>query len=207
MKSCVHINGMSTDFFDVKCGLKQGCLLSPLLFNLYIDDLICDMNLLNIGIKIDEKICILLYAADVILIADTEEDLQTLLKCLHDWSERNGLKINKDKSKIVHFRRPSVTRSRRSVSNFSCGDSNLELTQQYKYLGLILQEHLDYSVTAKAVAQSASRALGLLIAKAKAYGGFPFGTFTRLYDSTVNWVISYGASIIFMHKRGSAQGL
>ena len=193
VKSCVRINGMSTDFFDVKCGLKQGCLLSPLLFNLYIDDLIRDMNLLNIGIKIDdEKICILLYADDVILIADTEEDLQTLLKCLHDWSERNGLKINKDKSKIVHFRRASVPRS---VFNFSCGDSNLEITQQYKYLGLILQEHLDYSVTAKAVAQSASRALGLLIAKAKAYGGFPFGTFTRLYDSTVNSVISYGASI------------
>ena len=60
MKSCVRINGMSTDFFDVKCGLKQGCLFSPLLFNLYIDDLIRDMNLLNIGIKIDdEKICIL----------------------------------------------------------------------------------------------------------------------------------------------------
>ena len=55
--------------------------------------------------------------------------------------------------------------------------------------------HLDYSITAKAVAQSASRALGLLIARAKACGAFPFGTFTRLYDSTVNSVISYGASI------------
>ena len=50
-----------------------------------------------------------------------------------------------------------------------------ELMQQCKYLGLILHEHLDYNITAKAVAQSASRALGLLIAKAKANGGFPFG--------------------------------
>ena len=92
VRSCVRINGVSTDFFDVKCGLKQGCLLSPLLFNLYIDDLIRDMKLLNIGIEIeDEKICLLLYADDVILIADTEEDLQSLLNCLNDWSARNGL--------------------------------------------------------------------------------------------------------------------
>ena len=193
VRSCVRINGVSTDFFDVKCGLKQGCLLSPLLFNLYIEDLIRDMKLLNIGIEIEgEKICILLYADDVILIANTEEDLQSLLNCLNEWSARNGLKIYKDKSKIVHFRRLSV---QRSVFNFSCGELRLDLIQQYKYLGLILHEHLDYSITAKAVAQSASRALGLLIAKAKANGGFPFGTFTRLYDYTVNSVISYGASI------------
>ena len=81
-----------------------------------------------------------------------------------------------------------VCARRGSLFHFSCGESTLDITQQYKYLGLILQEHLDYSITAKAVAQSASRALGLLIAKAKAYGGFPFGTFTRLYDATVNSV-------------------
>ena len=87
VKSCVRINGLTTDFFNVNCGLKQGCLLSPLLFNLYIDDLVRDMNLLNIGIDSDgEKLCILLYADDVILIADTEADLQSLLNCLYDWS-------------------------------------------------------------------------------------------------------------------------
>ena len=125
VRSCVRVNGVSTNFLsDVKCGLKQGCLLSPLLFNLYIDDHIRDMKLLNIGIEIeDEKICVLLYVDDVILIADKEEDLQSLLNYLHDWSERNGLKINKDKSKIVHFRRPSV---QRSVFNFPCGELRLD---------------------------------------------------------------------------------
>ena len=53
VKSCVHLNGLSTDFFDVKCGLKQGCLLSPLLFNLYINDLVSNIKQLNSGIDID----------------------------------------------------------------------------------------------------------------------------------------------------------
>ena len=48
---------------------------------------------------------------------------------------------------------------------------------------------------AKTVAQSATRALGLLIAKCKQVGGFAYSTFTKLYDSLVWSVIDYGASI------------
>ena len=63
------------------------------------------------------------------------------------------------------------------------------------YLGLMLTEHLDYNVMAKNVAMSASRALGLVISKYKAFGGLPFHTYTKLYDSVVVGTISYGAAI------------
>lgn len=48
----------------------------------------------------------------------------------------------------------------------------MDNTHQYKFLGLKLSEHLDFHIMAKAVAHSASRALGLLIANAKAFGVF-----------------------------------
>ena len=48
---------------------------------------------------------------------------------------------------------------------------------------------------AKSVAQSASRALGLLIAKCKSSGGLPYNVFKKLYDSTIWPVIAYGTSI------------
>ena len=127
-------------------------------------------------------------------------ELQSLLNCLNSWSERNCLKINKGKSKVIYFRRPSTSRS---TSNFLCGDLNLDITSQYKYLGLLVHEHLDYNITAKAVAQSASHALGLLTAKTKTFGGLPFGTLSRLYDSTVFFVISYGASICIVLQFGA----
>ncbi len=66
---------------------------------------------------------------------------------------------------------------------------------QYKYLGIVLTEHLDYAITAKLVAQSANRALGLLIAKSKAFGGLQYDAFTKLYDSMVCPVILYGAAV------------
>ena len=72
---------------------------------------------------------------------------------------------------------------------------NIKISDKYVYLGLTLTEFLDYNVTAKIIAQSASRALGLVISKYKSLGGMPFDVFKKLFDSLVWSVISYGAAI------------
>ena len=78
---------------------------------------------------------------------------------------------------------------------FICDDVTLEIISQYKYLGLMLTEHLDYLQMTKFVAKSASRALGFLICKDKALGGIPFKCFTKCYNSLVQPVIDYCSSI------------
>ena len=100
--------------------------------------------------------------------------------------------INLSKTKVMHFRNQSMVKS---DFQFKCCDSVIEYTGTYKYLGLVLNEYLDYSLTAKYVAQSATRALGLLIFKFKQTGGMPYDVFTKLFDNTVWSVISYGAAI------------
>ena len=137
--------------------------MSPLLFNLFINDLAKYLKSLNIGVSFgDEKICILLYADDIVLLAETANDLQVLLDALHDWYCTNDMNISSMKIYIVHFRPLSVP-----VTDVicMCGDANLSVVNKYTYLGIVFTEHLDYNVSAKCVAQSASRALGLLIAK------------------------------------------
>ena len=69
------------------------------------------------------------------------------------------------------------------------------IVSQYKYLGVILTEHLDYITMTKQVAQSASRALGLLIAKDKAFGGMSYDCFSKCYDAIVQATIGYSASV------------
>ena len=193
VRCSVRINGKLTEWFNVNCGLKQGCSLSSILFNLYINDLIAKINSLDRGIDIDgEKIGILVYADDVVLIAENEEELQQMMNELNLWCENNKLEVNINKSKVIHFRNPSKQRTNRV---FQCGQKPIETISQYLYLGLLLTEHLEYDIMAKQVANSASRALGLLITKFKAAGGLPFSTYKKLYDSTVLSIINYGASI------------
>ena len=96
------------------------------------------------------------------------------------------------KSNIVHFRNPHVTRSSFAVK---VNEENIAYATHYKYLGLVLSEHLDYALTPKVFAQSANRTLGLLIAKTKAFSGLRYYAFTKLYKSIVYPVISYGAAL------------
>jgi len=140
-----------------------------------------------------------MYADDIALMAGNESDLQKLLNALNDWCNLNDMNINVSKSNIVHFRSDSLPRS---VFVFKCGDQVIEYTDKYKYLGLVFNEYINLSITAKMVAQSASRALGLVIAKCKLVGGVPYNVFTKLYDSIVWPVIAYGAAV-WGHKNFS----
>ena len=136
---CVRINGFTTDWFDVNVGLRQGCPLSPLLFNCFINDLALKIKAVGKGVPIDddddELICIMLYADDVVLIAENERDLQTMLNELSAWCEANHMHVNNYKSKVVHYRHESIPRS---FFNFSCCSSNIEIVDKYVYLGLTI---------------------------------------------------------------------
>jgi len=83
--------------------------------------------------------------------------------------------VNSTKSNIAHFRPQSA---QRTDSVFLCGDKQLETVDKYTYLGRGLNEHLDYSITAKTVAQSGNIARGRLIGKCNIMGGLPYDAFT-----------------------------
>ena len=86
-------------------GLKQGCLLSPILFSILIDDLAKEIKNLNIGVEIGNTLLnILLYADDIAILASTPEELQLMLDTIHMWLKNWRLTLNGKKSKVVHFR-------------------------------------------------------------------------------------------------------
>ena len=140
----------------------------------------------------DVNVSILLYADDIVLLSNCEEGLLSMLVMLGEWCSKWGLTINGNKSKVMHFRSQSVDKT---VFLFTCRDETLEIISQYKYIGLILTEHLDFLEMAKSVAKSANRALGFLICKDKAMGGMPFKCFTKCYNSLVQPIIDYGSPV------------
>ena len=78
--SCVKWGSATSRFYELKTGVRQGGVLSPYLFSIFIDDLVKHVDKANIGCKI-RKICtaIFLYADDVILLAPSVSALQVLL--------------------------------------------------------------------------------------------------------------------------------
>ena len=182
-----------TDWFSVGTGLRQGCILSPICFNLYINDMAMEIKSKCTGVKVNnDNVSILMYADDVALLAESEDDLQQMLDVMKNWCKTWDVLINTDKSQIVHYRSKNV---QETLFQFKLGDHELKKVDRYKYLGLVIDYKLDYSVTAEMVAKSANRALGLLIAKTKCMGGLSFNCFSKLYESSVIPVIRYGASI------------
>ena len=133
-----------------------------------------------------QNISILLYTDATVLIAENENDLQLLLHIINTRCKYKALNVNFEKTKIVHFRNPSVPPTNEI---FVMGEKPLGVVSKYQYLGLLLTEFLDYNEMAKAVARSAGRALSLLIVKSRAHGGFHFDTYTKPYDSLVWSVI------------------
>ena len=87
----------TTDWFQIGKGVHQGCLLSPCLFNFYAEYIMRNAGLeeTQAGIKIARRnISNLRYADDTTLMADSEEELKSLLMKVKDQSENVDLKLN-----------------------------------------------------------------------------------------------------------------
>ena len=98
VKCSVRINGHLTDWFSINTGQKQGYLLSPVLFNLFMNDLTLALESIGLGIDIDgNKVCILQYADDIVVMAETQQELQTLLEIVHTWCNANSMQVNLEK--------------------------------------------------------------------------------------------------------------
>ena len=94
----------TTDWFQIGKGVHQGCILSPCLFNLYTEHIIRNTGLeeAHAGIKIAGKnINNLRYANDTTLMAESEEELKSLLMKVKEESEEVDLKLNIQRTKIM----------------------------------------------------------------------------------------------------------
>ena len=94
----------TTDWFQIQKGVCQGCILSSYLFNLYAEYIMRDAGLdeAQAGIRIvGRNIDNLRYADDTTLMAESEEELKSLLMRVKEESEKVGLKLNLQKAKIM----------------------------------------------------------------------------------------------------------
>ena len=127
----VRIEGGQSDEFPIQRGVRQGCILSPKLFNLYTENIFEEVDEIE-GVKIGGiNINNLRYADDTALLAESEAQLQKILDEVRIRSENLGLRMNIEKTKVMAVRR---TKEERSAKIYIDGKV-LEQVKSFKYLG------------------------------------------------------------------------
>ena len=189
----IRINGLLTDSFEVTSGVKQGDIISPILFSMYLNDLATGVKDLNCGIDINGmNLSILLYADDIVLMAPDERSLQKMITFIEKWCGKWRMAINADKTQVVHFRNQSRLRSDFS---FTFGSGNLKIVPYYKYSGVIFDENLSFEMNSSVLADSACRALGAIRTKLARIRECGYNTFNMLFKSMVLSIADYSAGI------------
>nr|XP_033200100.1 golgin subfamily A member 6-like protein 6 [Bombus vancouverensis nearcticus] len=104
-KNVVRIRNNNTEEFWTVRGVKQGCPLSPTLFNIYVAGLEEEMRKGQVGgiVVGDRKVWSLSYADDIVLIADREEELKEMMKRFNTFLEEVELELSTEKTKVIVF--------------------------------------------------------------------------------------------------------
>ncbi|XP_073251799.1 uncharacterized protein [Porites lutea] len=104
-KSSVKIENMVTPAFRCHTGVKQGCMLSPTLFNLYLSDLSEELKAKNLNdVELNElTLSCMLYADDLVIFSKSKNGLQDYLDSLSEYCKENDLSVNLNKIKVLIF--------------------------------------------------------------------------------------------------------
>lgn len=151
----VVVNGATSISLQVKSGVRQGSVLGPLLFLLYINGIS--------SVQLSDG-TLILFADDIlhfrpVCCALDIELLQEDVNALFNWVTRNFLCFNAQKCKQVLITRK---RNRIPIPVIKVGDKPLEIVDAYKYLGIWIMNNLSWNKHIDGVCKKANRQIGLL---------------------------------------------
>ena len=131
--STVLWDGEQSHPFNIKQGVKQGAVLSPLLYSLFVNDLLVELEHSGLGVRIGSVFCgAPMYADDLALIASSPEDLQSMIDIVAQYATKWRYCLNPHKSKILVFGSripPSTT--------WTIKGEKLDVVKEYLHLGIL----------------------------------------------------------------------
>ncbi|HLX54571.1 MAG TPA: reverse transcriptase family protein, partial [Aquella sp.] len=191
--SCsVKLKEGQTKSFLVNVGVKQGCLLSPLLFALYINDMEDSFDIEN-GFDFNEntRISLLKYADDIVMLTSDPQDLRNMIFKLEKYCDEWNLTLNLKKSKVMVFDQNIKSKNHKFI--FKYKNEVIEIVDEYKYLGMLLNSKNTLNAHLKIKLNKAKSAIvqvyrNLMYAKV-----CKLEPKIRLFNSIARVIVNYGA--------------
>lgn len=181
--------GKLSEPFQVLSGVRQGCILSPLLFLLVIEDVLTSTSFQRRGVqwRIDNSFLnYLAYADDICLLSHRVRDLEMSMVDLQSKLDGTGLKINTTKTKGLSIQN-------NSPASINVGDNNYAIVNEFCYLGSMITADGGTEIDVEAKISRARAAFGIL-APIWQNSNISLRTKLRIFESNVKSVLLYGCT-------------
>ncbi|XP_071963907.1 uncharacterized protein [Antedon mediterranea] len=138
VKGQVRFGDIETQSFDIEEGVKQGCVLSPTLFCIIMNELTKLLREHALGVRIHD-ICLgsLFWADDIVLLADSEKELNKMLDLVSLFAKKWKFNFNSEKSNVL-----IIGQNLNSEKLWKLGDTFISEVETYKYLGVYISRNL-----------------------------------------------------------------
>ena len=179
----VYFNGVSSPLRSVECGVPQGSILGPLLFILYVNDIVYSSSILKFFLFADDT-NLLNSSKDLTkLISSTNEELSKVT----EWFKANRLSLNVKKTHFMFFGNKQLPDDNSSHKLMLDG-SYLEQVNSTKFLGLFIDEKLTWNQHISHISLKVSKGLGII---SRVRRIFPQTVLLMLYYSLIYPYLSY----------------
>ena len=183
-----------TPYFPYLKGVRQGCVLSPMLFNIYINELATifentssDPFILPSG----SKLSCLLYADDLIILSRSKFGLQNCLNELHNWCQKWMMETNLKKTKIMIFQKGN---KKQIKPNFLLGNQTITIVNEYCYLGVKLNQNGKFTLALKQLSEKALHALFSIRRRLNIHFLKP-QLAIKIFDSIISPILLYNSEV------------
>ena len=187
---CVRWGTIYSKFFTVSNGVRQGSILSPILFAVYMNQLSQTLNKLNVGCFIGQH-CLnnILYADDICCIAPSCKGLQNLLDVCYEYAQSHDISFNCSKTKIMMFKTKFLKLN--FVPKLQLGNCVIDYVEKVKYLGFLLtcdlQDDIDMYRQLRYVYGTANRLRSKFSDCSKNVKNYLFRTFMYSFYGSSIW--------------------
>ena len=192
VQAMVKFGNVSTDFFKIDEGVKQGCVLSPVLFCIYIHQFTKLLNDHKLGVNVcNVRVGSLFWADDIVLIADNEHDLQKMLNLAADFANNWKLSFNHTKSNVL-----IIGKRINKDYLWHLGNNCIKEVDTYKYLGVTFNRNLTDHNHIEEVIKKGYRMIGYIKSIIEGQDDF-----NRVYYGDILWknlglsTINYASSV------------